>query len=123
MLDNCEHLIEGCALFAQTMLVSCPGLRILATSREVLGVAGEASWWVPSLAVLDEVHLSSVEGAARHEAVSPFAERARSKLSTFFLTAENAGAVAQVCRKLDGTPLAIELAAARVSVLSVRQIA
>ena len=122
VLDNCEHLIEACAGFARTMLVSCPGLQVLATSREALGIAGEVNWRVPSLAVPDEGYLPSVEGVARCEAVALFAERARSRLPSFGLSNENAGAVAEVCRKLDGIPLAIELAAARVSMLSVEQI-
>lgn len=124
VLDNCEHLIEGCVLFAQTLLFSCPRLRILATSREALGVAGETAWRVPSLAVPDTGRLqSSVEEAASYEAVSLFVERATSKQSSFTMTSENASAVAQVCRQLDGIPLAVELAAARVTVLSVEQIA
>ncbi len=122
VLDNCEHLIEGCARFAKTMLISCPRLQILATSRETMGIAGETSWRVPPLAVPEQSHPPSVEEAARYEAVELFVERARSKLSAFSLTHENAGAVAEVCRRLDGIPLAVELAAARVSVLSVEQI-
>ncbi len=123
VLDNCEHLIGASAEFAHAMLLSCPGLRILATSREALGVAGEAEWRVPSLAVPDEGHTPpSVENAARYEAVSLFVERASSKLSGFSLSNDNALPVAEVCRKLDGMPLALELAAARVGTLSVEQI-
>jgi len=116
VLDNCEHLAEACARFAQEMLFSCPGVHILATSREVLGVAGETTWLVPSLPVPTGEEASSVEGAAGHAAVELFVERAR--LPDFALTGENAPMVAEVCRKLDGLPLAIELAAARVAVLS-----
>ncbi|MDQ4126389.1 MAG: LuxR C-terminal-related transcriptional regulator [Actinomycetota bacterium] len=123
MLDNCEHLIGACAELAQALLVSCPRLRILATSRETLGVAGETDWRVPSLAVPEEGHPPSLEEAASYEAVALFVERARSKLSTFSLTGENVQAVAEVCRRLDGIPLAIELAAARTRVLGVEQIA
>jgi non-specific serine/threonine protein kinase len=122
VLDNCEHLIEACARFAHTMLSSCRRLRILATSRETLGVAGEADWRVPSLTVPEVDHPPSVEDAAHYEAIRLFVERARSKLSSFSLTLENARAVAEVCRKLDGIPLAIELAAARVPMLSVERI-
>jgi len=120
VLDNCEHLAEACARFAQEMLFSCPGVHILATSREVLVVAGETTWLVPSLPVPTGEEASSVEGAAGHAAVELFVERAR--LPDFALTGENAPMVAEVCRKLDGLPLAIELAAARVAVLSLNEI-
>ena len=90
-LDNCEHLIAACARFAQAMLLSCPRLRILATSREALGVAGEANWRVPSFAVPEAGPLPSAEKVARYEAVRLFAGRARSKVSSFSLTGENAG--------------------------------
>jgi non-specific serine/threonine protein kinase len=123
VLDNCEHLIEGCAALADALLRACPDLRVLATSREALGVAGEANWPVPALTVPDEGHLlASAEDPTRYEAVRLFAERARSRLPTFELTSENVGAVAEVCRRLEGVPLAIELAAARTKVLSVEQI-
>jgi predicted ATPase/DNA-binding CsgD family transcriptional regulator len=123
VLDNCEHLIETCARFAQRMLLSCPRLQILATSREALGVVGEATWRVPTLTVPERDHPPSVEDAAHYEAIRLFVERARSKLSTFSLRPENASAVARVCCELEGVPLAIELAAARVPILSVEQIA
>ena len=122
ILDNCEHLIEACARFAHTLLTSCRHLRILATSRETLGVAGEADWRVPSLTLPEVERPPSVDDAVHYEATRLFVERARSRLSTFSLTPENAQAVAEVCRKLDGMPLAIELAAARVAMLSVEQI-
>jgi predicted ATPase/DNA-binding CsgD family transcriptional regulator len=122
VLDNCEHMIGACAEFAQAMLLSCPQLKILATSREALGVAGEMEWRVPPLPVPEEDHTPSVEEAARSEAVRLFVERARSKQAGFSLSNDNAPAVVQVSRNLDGIPLAIELAAAWVGTLSVGQI-
>jgi predicted ATPase/DNA-binding CsgD family transcriptional regulator len=122
VLDNCEHLIEDCARLVDALLDSCEHLRILATSREALGVAGEVNWTVPSLTVPDAGDSSDPEGLAGYEAVRLFVERARSRLPGFVLTPENAPAVADICRKLDGIPLAVELATARVVVLSVEQI-
>jgi predicted ATPase len=122
VLDNCEHLIDACARLVDIMLTSCPHLQILTTSREALDVAGEASWLVPSLSLPDVGHLPSAEDLSEYEAVRLFVERARSKLPTFELTSENARAVVEICRRLDGIPLAIELAAARVTVLTVEQI-
>ncbi len=123
VLDNCEHLIEGCAMLAEALLPSCPDLRILATSREALGIAGERAWLVPSLSLPDDPRrLPPVEELMRYEAVRLFVERAEA-VSGFVLTGQNASAVERVCRRLDGIPLAIELAAARARVLSVEQIA
>ncbi|MDX6379612.1 MAG: hypothetical protein QOI57_636, partial [Rubrobacteraceae bacterium] len=123
VLDNCEHLIDACARLVDTILTSCPHLRILATSREALGVAGEVNWRMPSLSLPDVGHLPSIENLMQYEAVRLFVERARSKMGSFELTPENARTVVEVCRRLDGIPLAIELAAARVTVLTVEQIA
>jgi predicted ATPase/DNA-binding CsgD family transcriptional regulator len=123
VLDNCEHLIDACAALADTLLRACPDLRILATSREALGVAGETSWLVPSLSVPDPRDPPSAEQLVRYEAIRLFVERARAVSSHFEVTEENAPAVARVCERLDGIPLAIELAAARTRVLSVEQIA
>jgi predicted ATPase/DNA-binding CsgD family transcriptional regulator len=122
VLDNCEHLIEACASLAHTLLRSCPNLRILATSREALGVAGEKAWLVPSLSVPDPGRPLVLESLGNCDAVRLFVERASAVASNFALGERNAEAVAEVCRKLDGIPLAIELAAARVRVLSVAQI-
>jgi non-specific serine/threonine protein kinase len=123
VLDNCEHLIGACAALADALLPSCPSLRILATSREALGIAGERAWLVPSLTLPDDPQrLPPVEELSRYEAVRLFVERAEA-VSGFALTEHNASAVARVCRRLDGIPLAIELAAARAKVLSVEQIA
>jgi predicted ATPase len=121
-LDNCEHLIGACAVLTNSLLRACPNLRILATSREPLGVAGEISWLVPPLSSPDPQHIPPVEELLHYEAVRLFVERASAALSSFALTEQNAPAVAEVCRKLEGIPLAIELAAARVRVLSVAQI-
>jgi predicted ATPase/DNA-binding SARP family transcriptional activator/DNA-binding CsgD family transcriptional regulator len=120
VLDNCEHLLDACARLADTLLASCEHLSILATSREPLGVAGEMNWPVPPLAVPE---MKGPLPAARHESVRLFEERARSALPTFSLDSRNARSVTRICRKLDGLPLAIELAAARVTALAVEQIA
>ena len=128
VLDNCEHLIDACARLAATLLGACPRLRLLATSRESLGVAGETGWLVPSLSLpaaqpLADANADLISTLMASEAVGLFVERAAAALPTFALTTDNALAVAQVCRRLDGIPLAIELAAARVKVLTVAQIA
>ena len=122
VLDNCEHLIETCAELVETLLRSCPELRILATSREALGIAGEISWSVPSLTLPDLRRLLDVESLSRYESARLFVERAAAVKPTFTLTEQNAPAVARVCYRLDGIPLAIELAAVRTKVLSVEEI-
>ena len=122
VLDNCEHLIEGCAVLADALLRSCPGLEILATSREPLRIAGESSWPVPSLSLPDSQQQPPAAELARYEAIRLFVERAGAVDAGFTLTDQNASAVARLCRKLDGIPLAIELAAARVRALTVEQI-
>ena len=123
VLDNCEHVVEACASFVDALLRACPGLRILATSRQALGLNYEATWPVPALSLPDPRKLPSIEEMARYEAVQLFVERARLKCPDFELAPESAAPVAQICSKLDGIPLALELAAARVRVLSVEQIA
>ena len=122
ILDNCEHLINACVVLASRLLDECPALRLLTTSRQPLGLTGEAVWAVPSLAVPDLKGMTP-DSAADTDAVRLFVERAASVLKGFTLTAQNAPAVARVCRRLDGMPLAIELAAARVRMLSPEQIA
>jgi non-specific serine/threonine protein kinase len=122
VLDNCEHLIDVCARLADHLLASCPELRILATSREPLQIAGEHRWRVSPLAVPVADEAASLEALARCPAVHLFVERAQRIDAAFALTAGNAAAVAQVCIRLDGIPLALELAAARVRVLTVAQI-
>ena len=123
VLDNCEHLIEACATLAETLLRSCPELRVLATSREALGITGEVAWPVPSLSLPDLRRMPDIGSLPRYEATHLFVERAVAANPTFALTEQNASAVAQVCYQLDGIPLAIELAAARTKVLSVEEVA
>jgi predicted ATPase/class 3 adenylate cyclase/DNA-binding CsgD family transcriptional regulator len=109
VLDNCEHLLDACAVLVVELLGACPGLTLLATSREPIGVAGEATWQVPSLSLADE-------------AIELFVDRARRVRPDFSVTDGNAVTVTEICRRLDGMPLAIELAAARVRALSVTEI-
>ena len=146
VLDNCEHLIGACADLADAILRACPVVRILATSRQALGIAGETTIRVPSLSLpaspdgpslaassgpgVHEAHAEPVPVSGRvglvdpgPEAVRLFVERARAAVPSFTLNARNAVAVEQICRRLDGIPLAIELAAARIAVLSPEQIA
>jgi predicted ATPase/class 3 adenylate cyclase len=122
LLDNCEHLLEACAQLADTLLHACPNLNILVSSREALGMAGEVSFRIPSLSLPDAHHLPSLERLTQYDSVRLFIERAVAVKSDFVVTNENAPAVAQVCSRLDGIPLAIELATARVKGLSVEQI-
>jgi predicted ATPase/class 3 adenylate cyclase len=123
VLDNCEHLIEACTKFADTILHSALNLKILASSREALGVRGEQAWHVPSLSTPDLKHLPPAEQLSQYEAVRLFIDRAILVQPHFEITNENAPALAQICYRLDGIPLALELAAARVRVLKVEQIA
>jgi len=122
ILDNCEHLVDAAATLADTLLRRCPDLRILATSREALEVPGEVNWRVPSLSLPGVDRPPNVDDLTRYEAVRLFVERARSRLPSFELTPANAGSVAEVCLKLDGIPLAIELATARLPLLAVEQV-
>jgi len=123
VLDNCEHLVEACARLADTVLSACGGVRLLTTSREALRLHREIVWRVPSLAVPDLGPTLNLGELSRSPAVRLFVERARAVERGFELTSENARAVVQICARLDGLPLALELAAARVRVLSVGQIA
>jgi predicted ATPase/class 3 adenylate cyclase/DNA-binding CsgD family transcriptional regulator len=109
VLDNCEHLLDTCAALAVALLSACPAVTLLATSREPIGVAGEVTWRVPSLSLADE-------------AIELFTDRARLARPDFKITEDNAAAAAEICRRLDGMPLAIELAAARARVLSLAEI-
>ncbi len=126
VLDNCEHLIEACAQLTDNLLHACPNLKILASSREALGIAGEVAFRVPSLSLPPasfKVGSNSLADLEQSEAVRLFVERAQAVSPAFYLEKKNAPAVAQICRRLDGIPLALELAAARVRVLSPTQIA
>jgi predicted ATPase/DNA-binding SARP family transcriptional activator/DNA-binding CsgD family transcriptional regulator len=122
VLDNCEHLVDAVARLTETLLESCPGLRVLATSREALGTQDEVNWTVPPLSGPDPQRQQTLEEIAGYESVRLFVQRARSRDSTFVLFPENAQIVAEICERLDGIPLAIELAAARVGTLTVQQI-
>jgi len=122
ILDNCEHVVEAGADLAGALLGACPGAKILATSREPLRVQGETSFMVPGLSVPEPGCPLPAEELAGYEAVRLFVERAGAVDTGFGLTELNAPAVARLCDKLDGVPLAIELAAARTRVLSVEQI-
>jgi non-specific serine/threonine protein kinase len=122
VLDNCEHLVEACASHATVLLRSCPDLRILATSREALGVPGETVWPVTPLTLPGLDPPPAYADLERYDAVRLFVGRAGSYRPDFALTLENAGPVASLCRQLEGVPLAIELAAARVKAFSVEQI-
>ena len=123
ILDNCEHLITACAEMAEYLLASCANLRILATSREPLRVPGEVTWRVPSLALPTPRPVGGDRGAGRIESVRLFCERAANAAPGFALSDDNAAAVAEICFRLDGMPLALELAAARIAALSPAQIA
>jgi predicted ATPase/DNA-binding SARP family transcriptional activator len=129
VIDNCEHLLDAAAAVVQMLLQRCPGLRVLATSRQRLGLSGEVTWRVPSLPAPDPERLpaasdEAVAAVLGFPAVRLFVERAAAVNPGFRLTSgTEAAAVGQICRRLDGIPLAIELAAARVTVLPVAQIA
>ena len=122
VLDNCEHLIEGSAKVASALLNASPHLKVLASSREALGVKGEAVYPVPALSLPDIKHLPIVAQLSQYEAVRLFIERALLIAPHFSVDQYNAPLIAQICHRLDGIPLAIELAAARVRMLSVDQI-
>ena len=123
ILDNCEHVLSTSAETAALLLRNCPDLRVLATSQERLGVPGERVYHVPSLSIPDPRQLPAHERLTEYESVRLFVERATLSQPRFALTEANAPAVARIVQQLDGIPLAIELAAARVKVLSVDQIA
>jgi predicted ATPase/serine/threonine protein kinase len=116
VLDNCEHLVDACAQLAERVLTAAPGVRVLATSREALGIAGEVVWPVPPL------EMPKAGAEERAEAVNLFADRATLARPAFELTPAAESVVAELCRRLEGIPLAIELAAARVRALTIEQI-
>ncbi|MGH3804067.1 MAG: ATP-binding protein, partial [Pseudonocardiaceae bacterium] len=123
VLDNCEHLLADCAEFADALLRGCASVTILATSRAPLGVPGEITWRVPSMSLPDQPAGEPIEALQLSDAVSLFVDRATQVRPNFAITTTNALAVAQICHDLDGIPLAIELAAARVRMLAPEQIA
>jgi predicted ATPase/DNA-binding CsgD family transcriptional regulator len=122
VLDNCEHLVKACAELADTLLHGCPGVRLLATSREPLHIAGERAWRVPSLAIPDPRSIVPPEELTRFSAVQLFVERAQAVQSNFGVTPRSAPVLLAICARLEGLPLAIELAAAWVRALGVEQI-
>jgi predicted ATPase/DNA-binding SARP family transcriptional activator len=123
ILDNCEHLIRTCAQHAEQLLATCPNLKILATSIESLGLFNENTWQVPSLPLPEMQESLSFKDLKEFASIELFEERAGNAKSGFTLDDRNAASVAQICHRLDGIPLAIELAAARIKVLSVDEIA
>ena len=122
ILDNCEHLLPACTQLIETLLQNCPHLKILATSREILGADGEAIYTIPSMTTPTSQNNVVGSNWTEYESVQLFQERARLTLSSFLLSKETAFAVMNICRRLDGIPLAIELAAARVDILQVDEI-
>ncbi len=116
LFDNCEHLVEPVGRLTEGLLRDCPGVRILATSREALGIAGEQVWPLSALEV--PVPDAALDDVLASEAVQLFAERARAVQPGFTLDESNAAVIAEICRRLDGIPLAVELAAARVTIMS-----
>ena len=122
ILDNCEHVMEAAREVAADVVLPCPNVRILATSREALDVSCEWAYGLPSLAVPPEAHRNARD-ILSYEAIALFVDRALAVNASFALTDDSAAAIAEICRGLDGIPLAIELAAARVKVLAPHQIA
>ena len=123
VLDNCEHLLDACAQLAEALLMNCPRLGILATSREVLHLEGEALYHVPPLAIPDSHDIRSPDELAGYGAVQLFSARAALVQTNFAITKENVREVVRICNRLDGIPLAIEFAAAHVDMFSLEEIA
>ena len=123
VLDNCEHLVTACAALADALMRATPHVQVLATSREVLNVDGETVWRVPSLSVPDPGAPVLARALVDSEAVHLFVERATAAVDRFALTDQNASVVAQICARLDGIPLALELAAARLRGLGLEDLA
>ena len=126
VLDNCEHVLDAATGLIRLLVSSCPNVRVVATSREALGIGGERSWLVPTLSlppVTSPDEPVSITAALESEAVRLFAERARDVVADFAINESNVRAIVRICRRVDGLPLAIELAAARVRVLPPEQIA
>lgn len=122
IIDNCEHLLDALASMIVTLLQTCPNLSILATSRELLDVPGEIPYQVPPLSFPETQDSLSTEAVVQFESVRLFVERAQTAMPFFTLTDEDATSLAQICSHLDGIPLAIELAAARIRILTIPQI-
>jgi predicted ATPase/DNA-binding CsgD family transcriptional regulator len=123
LFDNCEHVVAECAVVIESVLTSCPAVRVLATSREPVGVGGETTWRVPSLSLANADPGASEGGLALPDAVALFVDRARRADPAFELTDTSEAVAHEVCRRLDGIPLAIELAAARLRTLSLQEVA
>lgn len=123
IFDNCEHLIQACAQLTEALLRACSNLKILATSREALGISGEFACNVDTLSIPDIRQSLRAESLTEYESVRLFLDRAQTTVRNFTITSDNLHAIAQICHHLDGIPLALELAAARVKGLSVEQIA
>jgi predicted ATPase/DNA-binding CsgD family transcriptional regulator len=121
VLDNCEHVLDACAALVDDLLRSAPGLTVLCTSQQPLGMVGETVWMLPPLPVPPETEPEDAD-PARYPALALFADRAAAVVPGFVLTSDNAGAVAAICRRLDGLPLAIELAAAQLRTRSLEQL-
>lgn len=122
VLDNCEHLVEACALLVDALIHACPGVRVLVTSRQSLGVAGESTVVVPPLQVPDPEHLPPAEAYEQYASVRLFVDRAKAVLPEFEPNADNGAVLMRLCHQLDGNPLAIELAVVRLRSLSLHQI-
>ena len=123
ILDNCEHLVAACAELSDALLRACPHLRILSTSREPLEIGAERIWRVPPLHVPEITAGATLESLGQSEAAALFVERASAARAEFLPSDESATAIAEICRRLDGIPLAIELAASRAKHLAIQQIA
>ena len=121
ILDNCEHLLDACSQLIKTLLMNCPNLKVLTTSRETLNMEGEATYYLSSLSV-PEHYDATIEKLTEYESIGLFTARAVLTQSSFRLTTENGSSLTQICQRLDGIPLAIELAAARVDILQPREI-
>ncbi len=122
LLDNCEHLVEACALLVNHLVQACSALKFFVSSREALGVPGEAVYRLPSLTLPDMQKQLDKESLLHSEAVELFLDRARSVMPGFEITGSNASLIARICRRLDGIPLALELAAARLDMLTTEQL-
>jgi predicted ATPase/DNA-binding CsgD family transcriptional regulator len=122
ILDNCEHIIDACARFVSHLLQTCPQLSLIVTSREALNIDGEVAWIVPSLQIPTNQSLATISDVEKYDATQLFVVRASTISPDFALTKQNVDAVIKICQRLDGIPLAIELAAARIKVLQVEQI-